>query len=527
MKNPVTRLLTLVLALVMLCSVALADVSVINTDSVMPIVKEPITLKVAAAQFNAHADYDKMYMYNLYEEMTGIHIDWDLTPDADWTERRNLLLNSNELPDIFLRAKMSAADAANYGADQGLLIDLTPYLEEYAPNFCAVMDQYEGIREAITIDGGIYALPQIIPANGPRTRSIWISSEWLNKCNLEVPTTVDEFYDMLVAFKNSDWNGNGEADEYPMSWYGNSGDMYQSFCGIFGCMTLGAKSGWVDVDTEENLRFFPTSDRYRAMLTFLNKLWEEGLMDKDSITQSSAQLIVKADEGKVGVCPVLNGPYFLGVNAGDYHAMPAITNEWGECMWTNANNPVQGFGTAAITCECENPEAALRWLDYFYSEEGVTLLYYGTEGYTFEYGEDGKPHYTELVMDESLGLTTDQLTGRFFPCASSQLPLIQIPELVYDTTNVIEYLRQESGSILADATVKKLWAPTFSVAEQLELSTIAADIDSFVNEMRTKFLTGEADIETEWDAYVKQFDAMNVARYMELYTEAYNRTYGE
>jgi len=522
------RFLALTLMLVMLASAALADVSILNTESAMPIVTEPITLKVASSIHPAHADYSEMYMWNTYEELSGIHIEWDLTPDATWKERKNLLLNSNDLPDVLLRAGISSIEAANYGADQGLLIDLAPMLEEHAPNLVAVMEKYPGIREALTIDGGIYTLPQIIPHNGPRTRAIWIHEGWLEKCGLEMPTTLDEFYNMLVAFKNCDWNGNGEADEYPIAW--NDGflkDMFLSFSGIYGCATLGSQSGWVDLGTEGELRFYPASDRYREMLIFLNKLWSEGLIDVDSLTQSSAQLIVKADEGLVGVCPELNCPAFLGKDAGCYEAMPAITNPWGERMWTNANNPVQIFGTAAITCECENPEAALRWMDYFYGVEGVTLLMYGTEGYTFEYDANGKPCYTDMVQDTSLGLTGDQLTGRFLPVASSKLPLIQIPEIAYDTSNPVEFRRLEMGDILADTTVDKLWAPTFTATEARELSALATDLDTYVEEMRLKFMTGDADIQTEWDGFVERLKAMGMDRYMEIYAGAYNRTYGE
>lgn len=522
------RILALVLSLLMMASVALADTSILNTESIMPVVTRPITLKVACSIHPAHTDYNEMYMWQTYADMTGINIDWDITPDATWTERKNLLLNSNDLPDVLLRSKITNIEAANYGADQGLLIDLSPMLEEYAPNLTALMDQYPEIRPALTIDGGIYTLPLIIPANGPRTRAIWINEEWLEKCNLEMPTTLEEFYDMLIAFKNCDWNGNGAMDEYPIAW--NSGrdvDMFSSFAGIFGCATLGSASGWFDLDAEGNTRFYPISDRYKEMLSFLNKLWKEGLIDTDSLTQSSAQLIVKADDGLVGVCPVLNGPYFLGNDAANFVAMPALTNAWGERMWTNANNCVQGFGTAAITCNCENPEAALRWLDYFYSDDGVILLMYGTEGYTFEYDENGKPVYTELVMDSSLGLTTDQLTGRFLPCASSNLPLIQLPELAYDITNPIEFRRQEMGSILEEYTVETLWSPNFTADEARELSSLSTDLDTYVKEMRLKFMTGDADLDTEWDSFVKTLKDMGMARYMAIYTEAYNRTYGK
>ncbi|GHU79110.1 ABC transporter substrate-binding protein [Clostridia bacterium] len=520
------RILLLTLVCMLAFGCALADPSVLNTKSIMPIVTEPITLRVAAALFNAHVDYDKMYMYNLYEEMTGIHIDWDLTPQENWNERKNLMLSSDDLPDVFLRGSISQSEAVNYGAEQGMLLNIKPLLEEYAPNFYALAEKYTDVWATITVEDGVYTLPQLIPAIGPRSRSVWIHEGWLSAAELAMPDTVEDFYNLAVAFKNLDWNKNGQADEYPISWdAGRLGDVFGNFSSMFGMMTLGSQAGNIDLDENGSLRFYPVNERYKEMLRFMNKLWEEDLVDQDSLTQSSAQVIVKADEGTVGIYPALNGPYFLGKDAVQYAAMPAVENQWGERMWNNANNIVQIFGSFAITNRCANPEAALRWADYFYSEEGVLLIFFGTEGYTFDYGEDGRPHYTPLVMDESLGLTTNQLTGRFLPMASSMLPLIQLPELAYDVTEPNEFRRQESGRIHEADIPEKLWSPIFSSAAQSELSPIAADINTYITEMRMKFMTGAANIDTDWDAYVQRLETMGMAQYIDLYQSAYDLAY--
>lgn len=515
--------MVLVLMLMVSCLGAMASTDVLNPAGVMPIVQEPVTLKIAAALRSDHKSYDQMYLFNKYEEMTGVHIDWDITPQESRNERINLLIAGDDLPDVFMRCNIENNAQANYGT-QGVLIDLKPMLEEYAPNFYALMQKYPDIERSITIDGCIYGLPQIIENLGARTRSFWISEKWLEKTNLSMPTTIDEFYDMLIAFRDCDFNGNGIADETPISLNGSRlGTLFDSFSGIFGMLTLGSKSGDVDLDADGNLRFYPTSDRYHEMLVFLNKLWSEGLIDKDCLTQSTGELSIKVDDGLIGISAMLNLPNYMGSNPGDFAPMPAIENQWGERMWNNCNNIVNNYGTFCITNKCKNPEVALRWADFFYSHEGVEFIYYGIEGETFVYDENGNRQFTK-EFDPNDPINPVKF-GVWTPKAGSEMPLIQYEDLVYDVTNVTTARMLEAGELHADSVPEVMWNPVFNATEQIELTTLSTDIDTYIKECRIKFMIGEMDIETQWEEYVTRLEALGADRYLELYTESYNRTF--
>ncbi len=132
------RLIALLLTVLLLSSCALAD---------MPLTDEPVTLRFAAPVRVEHTDYDKMWMFTKYEEITGVHIEWDLVPDSGWQERMSLLLASEDLPDVFFRGSISATDLTNYGVQQGFIIPLDDLIDEYAPNIKSILEEY-GVYDA-------------------------------------------------------------------------------------------------------------------------------------------------------------------------------------------------------------------------------------------------------------------------------------------------------------------------------------------------------------------------------------------
>ena len=194
-------------------SASAAGDSNVNAEG-FPIVNEPITLRGMVA-LNANVkDWNEHPALKRMEELTGIHIEWECVPDAGFTEKRNLAFASDDLPDIILRAKISPQEEMKYAAN-GQLVALDEYLD-YAPNLSALIEQDDAIRKGITMpDGHIYSCPQLNNTEGNLIHHYWINKTWLDNLGLEAPTTVDELYDVLVAFRDNDPNGNGQKDEIP------------------------------------------------------------------------------------------------------------------------------------------------------------------------------------------------------------------------------------------------------------------------------------------------------------------------
>src|SRR5699024_7093174 len=138
------------------------DKEVLNEDDEFPIVNEEITLDIFAGQAPAtNPDWNDVLIWNEYEKMTNIDVNWEMVPYESREEKRNLALGGGELPDVFHGAGIPVSDQAKYGKE-GVFIPLNDLIDEYAPNFKSIMEQYPEVEKSITMpDGNIYALPLI------------------------------------------------------------------------------------------------------------------------------------------------------------------------------------------------------------------------------------------------------------------------------------------------------------------------------------------------------------------------------
>jgi putative aldouronate transport system substrate-binding protein len=167
---------------------------------------------------------------------------------------------------------------------------------------------------------------------------------------------------------------------------------------------------------------------------------------------------------------------------------------------------------------CLHPEYAVRFIDYFYSEEGAMLANYGIEGITYEI-INGKPMQTELITKNPDGLTTTMAQARY---------------LIHNGFMVFLLGREEDVQSQTALEYRDLWSPTgewnivgnisYITEEGTERSILLNDISTYVNEMTVKFIMGVTDLnDTTWNEYVKRLQSMKVDRVVELTQKAYNR----
>lgn len=163
-----------------------------------------------------------------YEDLTNIHIEWIEVPSDSLTDRVNISLSSGDMPDIYLYCNVTQTQQQVYGP-QGAFVALNDYIQQYGEIFQHIEENIDGLTEMITMsDGNIYCLPYIekcVHCEG--SSKMWVNREWLENLDMEAPTTVEEFTEMLRRFKEEDPNGNGVADEIPLltfegGWHSNA-----------------------------------------------------------------------------------------------------------------------------------------------------------------------------------------------------------------------------------------------------------------------------------------------------------------
>ena len=505
MKKLLCSLLALIL--VMGCfGAAMAEVT-------FPLSDEVITLTAfATAGPYTKGDFNDLAMWKVMEELTHIKFEFDAAPSGQGGERLGLLFASNNLPDVIFKTGISNSDVVSYAAE-GQLQPIGDLLEEHAPNFNALLVATPEIYKAIVqADGQIYGFPYIVTAS-PSTISpkLFYNFEFVEQQGFAPADTLADLVEQMRAFKDSDWNGNGEADEIPLASQSLAAIM-NAFKGTFGIGTRGSSSSSWDVDENGELRFIPTSDGYKEMLTFLHDIYAEGLLDQQIFTADLAYFQATAAENKVLFGFVHNTSYmttytpsFIGLPA------PLSVNEGDEKHWAGQSLTVSG-GNTFVTGKCEYPAEVVSYFDYFYSNEGLNLFFLGIEGETYELDENGIARYTPFVTANPDGLSMEEALGTYICWSGGSNP--SIADDVHFGDNLINESTATAAKNLRAFGPDMIWPGSFTYTEEESevLADLQLDIDRIVSEKTAAFIAGNESLDN-WDAYVAAIEAAGLEEY--------------
>lgn len=480
------------------------------------ITEDPVTLRIASMD-NAYAP--KSYasgvpVMEAIEKATNVKIEWELSPDAAQYETytQTILAAAEDMPDI-MTSVYGQDPRALY--DAGLIIDLKPLIDSVGENTKKYLEEHPDILGMITEpDGKILSIPTIQDGEN-FGHALMIRKDWLDKLNLEVPKTSEELLDVLRAFRDGDPNGNGEADEIP--------------CTIIGTYNLDFSWPYMfnispgrDFDADENGKvvYPPIEDSYKEFLKYMNTMYTEGLLDSMFSTRSNDEWKTLINTDKVGLVQgwVTNLPTF---NANEGQEWIPITVPTGPDGTSFSVSVPTITGKNFITKDCENPEAAYKFLDYVWaSEEGRMLAVYGIEGLTYEM-VDGKPQYTDYVLNNPDGLSTTE--ALMSVGGNHKLPRISDASLSIATAT--DEMREWNE---ANKKMMRKCFPSFEIIMTPEESTAKAesgfsDIWTYKEEMKARFITGKDDIDAYWDTYVKQVKDMGIDEVLAIEQAKYDR----
>lgn len=486
----------------------------------LPIVDEPTTLSYFVADDSNAAimttDWNDNEFYQEMERRTGVHLEFEMVSSADYQTNFNLMIASGNLADMIYVGASYYAEGVDAAIDDGYFLDLTDLVDEYMPNYEKVRTsdvQYELLS---TTDSGrlgaVYELRQ--SKQGPWL-GLWIRQDWLDDLGLETPVTFDDYHEVLTAFKNE----KGATAPLILNFSGSDGE--------FGTMSggLNVLNSW-QLDETGKVNFGPYMDAWKEYVTIMHQWYTEGLIDPD---------FMATDERTADMAKVVTGA--SGVFAALY-TMPSVYEAASEDPNMNlapVNPPVMNegdeghirlrdsytSGNTAISADSENWEVALRWLDYLYTDEGALLANYGVEGDTFEFDENGKPVFTDKILNNENGWTMTQTVASYL-CPSAGI------------ANWSDWTRELAGVPEKDQACYDVWSEfsddwrlpssvTLTQEESTERAALYADISTIVKEQTAQFISGALDIESNWDAYISALEASGMERAIEITQAAYDR----
>lgn len=500
-----------------------------------PIVAEKTTLKVMVMGDANVESFEDNEFTRWYEEKTNVHVEWEVVPPSNALDKLNLTLTSGNLPDVIMNFNVPAAQQAIYG-QEGVFVELTDLIEKYGTETKKMFASDPLIKQIATApDGKIYALPYVSDCyHCTVIQKLWIYTPWLEKLGLDMPTTTEEFHNVLKAFKEQDPNGNGKADEIPFAGSiatpGNNIDNFVMNAFIYDNIThdnfgLLLKDGKIDAAFNK--------PEWKEGLLYLHQLYADGLIAPESLTMDNSQLKQLGENPGVPLLGVVSGLHmgnftqFYGESGRwlEYKAIPPLKGPQG--VQIASNTPYTAVsGRYIITNAAKHPDVAMRWADAFYTQEVLLNGKYGREGIEWskadadQMGIDGKPALFQALTPTS-GAQKIHWYNSFPMNETNEFRLgwavtdpDSVEPILYAETQKYEAFKNPNEDVIP---------PLYFTTEQSnEIANLKSTIDGQVREMNARFILGDAKLDSEWDAYVERLNSMNLKRMLEIYQEAYD-----
>ncbi len=494
---------------------------------------EKVKLTALISKHSLTKDVNEMEWLNILEEENGVDIEWQQIT-ADWDQKKSVMFAGGDIPDILFKAT-ATTDFATYN---GLFENLAPYIEAGdMPNVAGMFEDHPELRTLCTDENGaIYGLPNY-RSLWPRTnRVLYINKTWVDALGLQMPSTMDELHEVLLAFRDKDPNGNGDTtDEIPLDFNG-----FPSFLlGCFGVPLMNESDGYyVEDGTVKNFR---VDENYKEFMIWLQELYGEGLINEEVITQdySKFQSLARGEgtTAEVGVTLGWESGDRFGTEVADqYVPLPALKphadSDENEVYWGYYydNNSVNA-ATVALSANCKNMEASVSFIDDFYAEEiGIQVLFGGMNEVDNCIQDNGDGTYTVLPpADSSIDPGTWKWTNSFADYS---------PYYIADDMKDKLTMGEDMARVLAereplDPTLDLMEEKcdtypakfiNYTTDENADLAMNQSNINNIVDQTYAAWLTDSTrNIEEEWDAYVKSVYDIGLAQNLEIRQTAYER----
>ncbi|MGI5900136.1 MAG: hypothetical protein ACOX8S_09500 [Christensenellales bacterium] len=517
-----------------------AKTSVLNTESAFPVVKDgqDITLKMLGRRGTSQGEWQDLKFFKKLQEVSGVTLDIETVMNESWDTTISVRFASSDLPDFIYAGKLTTAQEVNYGDDQSMLIAIEDMLEEHMPNLWARLEESPHILNSMTTPGGhVYSLPWINDMMRDLTTKYWINNVWIENLNMSEPETVDELYALFTAFKNDDPNGNGQADEIPVSWGKGIAKFYRTIAWWGRAIETDQLMG----NEDGNVYFAPLTPEWKEMITFWSNAWADGLIDPEIFEQDENQLKAKGQAEGDQVLGFFERPgAFLTIPAEqneDYIALkPVVANAGDTPVWPQTSGLSRG--TLAITKVCEYPEVVLRMMDWVYEwkeneggiynmrgEAGVDFYYVDENGeQTEQAAKDRKYLVLEFEGYDSFEVKRAQtLTAN----SGSTTPGIgggTMPQVIYPLNDWI--------NVQVEKQLYPYWVlPYPDVHLKAEVTdkaaTLKADLTTVIEIWTGQFITGEKSIEKDYDAFIAEIKGIGAEEFQQIYQDAYDTWAGK
>lgn len=505
-----------------------------------PLAEKATLTGMTSFPVNTESNPNNRTIFKRLQEKTNVEIEWTAIQGDQWGDKITLAMaNLDTLPDFIFSAGFGDNDLLRY-AEQGVIIPLEEYIDAYMPNLKAVFEKAPEYKKmCMDIDGHIWALPWIEQLGAEKTAiqtvgdMSFINKKWLDFLGLEIPTTVDAFEQVLIAFRDhaselqAEFNIDGSI--IPISFIINDGDQDPAI------LINGFGEGYGDADRGRHIAVTDdkkvicaaTQEGYKDGIAWLHSLYEQELIDPEAFTQVWSTYVAKGKSGRYGVCfswDVANID-----NLTDWVPLPALTADVRNITPQNGSF-TSGFdrGRCVVTAVAKNPALVCAWLDQMYDPFQSPQNNWGTYGEDDEFDifELGKNANGEDMLQHAPLGDASPVEVREAESVGGPLAILDAYYDVYVTCPDDAQYRLDwiKDYYTPDMNTKYVFPNVFMSQEDTEeLSNLQADITKTINAKKADWImNGFTD--ADWDAYVKSLDVYGLSDMLAIfqkYLDAY------
>lgn len=532
------------------------------------ITTDPITFDILVRQDSTDADdVDKQWFFQYLEwwmNQQGYNVTLNVTTSSDIEQQVSLLLATDSLPDLVFGHPLTTNDVVNYGVEEGMLLDWTPYLnEEYMPNVAQLDAKYPDTLEASKYDGGaIYGLPTFqertygwAAGNFPGM-NLHIHVPSLEAVGAQMPTSVEELMDVLRLFKDNLKTKSG--DPVTPLLHGSNFEKYIWLgLGYYGSYKM-TKYGENFLVKDGEVYLPAATEDYRTFITYMNTMYTEGLLHPDYFTMDA--------NTRNGLIMDMTAPVMearldevFPETYEEWESLPPLTVGDNDTVAFTANSTYRLHRIWA-SADTEYPEVLARMLDYVYSPEGSIYYYYGPmkgedpldiyDDQGWYYDEDGNmcnaatvageattvfewalrhvfpttymANYIDYVdgAKEMAGLETAAETEQW-PDAILGEPYEVIWRTKYSRENASGYWRLICVDAWKDnMTTVALPSIYWNADDATRVDELGIVITDYITTESAKFITGVRPL-SEIDKFYEELKNLQVDEYIQLHRDGY------
>ncbi|MEF2967341.1 sugar ABC transporter substrate-binding protein [Paenibacillus sp. M1] len=487
---------------------------------------EPVTYSMMFSDNESYPYKEDWRIWSAIQEKSNVSFDLSITARTEYENQKALLVNSGDAPYIIPKTYIESPFVAG-----GQIVAISDWVQ-YMPNYQKALKNWgleEDLKAKLQADGKYYVLPGLWEVAGGGY-SFVIRKDVFEAAGVDVEAeegnwTYEDFYQALKKVK-----------EYTGKDYVFSDRYFADATLNIAAAQYGVTSGWglanglkFDFDKKE-FYFADTTDDYKAMLTYFNKLVKEGLMDPESFTQEDETALAKFYKGDSYVIisnyqmmmdiktkmQVPEAELYMIVQPGGPKGMLQVETSRLENGIMISKNALDDLGEEGFI-------KMLRFVDWlWYSPEGQTLSLWGVEGETYTKDADGNivlnPDITFNGLNEGAPKKLNEdygFGGGVFAYGGSQ-------EL--KLSKMTEGEKDFNDRIFATREPRKIDPPIMGTPDQSEeMNLISTPLMDYVKTMTLKFITGQESLDN-WDTYVKTAEANGSTRYTQMANEIFNET---